>query len=187
MDRRTAVAKKLRILRENSNFSQADIAAMLGMDRSTYAYYETGKTTPDIETLIRLSKIFHVDFFDLLSGCNTETGKYVNDSNFKELNDKLDRDDEARFSEANFEAEILLRIRSLDEGKREEAMAFLDDLTDNIYKFRRKSKTREVTAKPVEIPKKEIELLEKADIKYLPPRKPRKKRGRKKKNIFLED
>lgn len=66
-------------------------------------------------------------------------------------------------------------------------MAFLDDLTDNIYKFRRKSKTREVTAKPVEIPKKEIELLEKADIKYLPPRKPRKKRGRKKKNIFLED
>ena len=42
MDRRTAVAKKLRILRENSNFSQADIAAMLGMDRSTYAYYETG-------------------------------------------------------------------------------------------------------------------------------------------------
>ena len=162
----------LKYYRSECKLTQQDVADLLGLERSSYTYYETGKTTPDIETLIRLSKIFHVDFFDLLSGCNTETGKYVNDSNFKELNDKLDRDDEARFS---------------DEGKREEAMAFLDDLTDNIYKFRRKSKTREVTAKPVEIPKKEIELLEKADIKYLPPRKPRKKRGRKKKNIFLED
>lgn len=177
----------LKYYRSECKLTQQDVADLLGLERSSYTYYETGKTTPDIETLIRLSKIFHVDFFDLLSGCNTATGKYVNDSNFKELNDKLDRDDESRFSEANFEAEILLRIRSLDEGKREEAMAFLDDLTDNIYKFRRKSKTREVTAKPVEIPKKEIELLEKADIKYLPPRKPRKKRGRKKKNIFLED
>lgn len=177
----------LKYYRSECKLTQQDVADLLGLERSSYTYYETGKTTPDIETLIRLSKIFHVDFFDLLSGCNTETGKYVNDSNFKELNDKLDRDDEARFSEANFEAEILLRIRSLDEGKREEAMAFLDDLTDNIYKFRRKSKTREVTAKPVEIPKKEIELLEKADIKYLPPRKPRKKRCRKNKNIFLED
>ena len=161
----------LKYYRSECKLTQQDVADLLGLERSSYTYYETGKTTPDIETLIS----------------NTETGKYVNDSNFKELNDKLDRDDEARFSEANFEAEILLRIRSLDEGKREEAMAFLDDLTDNIYKFRRKSKTREVTAKPVEIPKKEIELLEKADIKYLPPRKPRKKRGRKKKNIFLED
>ncbi|MCI5654850.1 helix-turn-helix transcriptional regulator [Candidatus Pseudoruminococcus sp.] len=177
----------LKYYRSECKLTQQDVADLLGLERSSYTYYETGKTTPDIETLIRLSKIFHVDFFDLLSGCNTETGKYVSDSNFKKLNDKLDNDDEEKFSEANFEAEILLRIRSLDEGKREEAMAFLDDLTDNIYKFRRKSKTRDVVAKPVEIPKKELELLERADVKYLPPRAPKKKRGRKKKNIFLDD
>lgn len=175
----------LKYYRSECKLTQQDVADLLGLERSSYTYYETGKTTPDIETLIRLSKIFHVDFFDLLSGCNTETGKYVNDSKFKELNDNVEHDDDEKFTEANFEAEILLRIRSLDENKREEAMAFLDDLTDNVYKFRRKSKTRAVIAKPVDIPKKELELLERADIKYLPPRKPRKKRH--KKNIFLDD
>ena len=60
MDRRTAVAKKLRILRENSNFSQADIAAMLGMDRSTYAYYETGKTEPSLKTIVKLAELYKV-------------------------------------------------------------------------------------------------------------------------------
>ena len=60
MDRRTAVAKKLRILRENSNFSQADIAAMLGMDRSTYAYYETGKTEPSLKTIFKVAELYKV-------------------------------------------------------------------------------------------------------------------------------
>lgn len=82
----------LKYYRSECKLTQQDVADLLGLERSSYTYYETGKTTPDIETLIRLSKIFHVDFFDLLSGCNTETGKYVNDSNFKELNVKLDRE-----------------------------------------------------------------------------------------------
>lgn len=64
----------LKYYRSECKLTQQDVADLLGLERSSYTYYETGKTTPDIETLIRLSKIFHVDFFDLLSGCNTETG-----------------------------------------------------------------------------------------------------------------
>ena len=54
----------LKYYRSECKLTQQDVADLLGLERSSYTYYETGKTTPDIETLIRLSKIFHVDFFD---------------------------------------------------------------------------------------------------------------------------
>lgn len=50
----------LKILRERAELTQQQIADMLHIDRSTYAYYETAKTMPDILTLFKLSKIFNV-------------------------------------------------------------------------------------------------------------------------------
>ena len=37
--------KKLKRLRENFNLTQQQVAEALGIDRSTYAYYELGRTT----------------------------------------------------------------------------------------------------------------------------------------------
>lgn len=56
----------LKELREDCSFSQQQIAEKLGIDHSTYAYYETGKTTPDILTLIAIAEIFGVSVFYLL-------------------------------------------------------------------------------------------------------------------------
>lgn len=36
----TSVKQRIRILRENNNYSQREIAEYLGIDRSTYACYE---------------------------------------------------------------------------------------------------------------------------------------------------
>lgn len=169
------IAYWLKYYRSECGLTQQDVADLLGLERSSYTYYETGKTTPDVETLVRLSKIFHVDFFDLLSGCNIETGKYVSDVELEDLIEGVDHDNDEKFTEANFEAEILLRIRSLSSEKKEEVMALLDDMTNCRFKFRRKTKTRAVVPKEVEIPQKEIELLARADTNNLPERKPRKK------------
>lgn len=52
--------KMLRNARMTCGFSQNQVADILHMDRSTYTYYESGKTTPDISTLRRLALLFRV-------------------------------------------------------------------------------------------------------------------------------
>lgn len=54
------LAKTLRKLRLNAGYTQQNIADALNINRSTYTYYETGKTTPDVHTLKELSKMFKV-------------------------------------------------------------------------------------------------------------------------------
>ena len=39
---------------------------MLGVDRSTYCYYELGKIKPDINTIMKLSNIFGVHYSGIL-------------------------------------------------------------------------------------------------------------------------
>ena len=53
------LAYNIKILRQRTDLTQQQIADLLHVDRSTYAYYETAKTVSDIFTLIRLSKIFN--------------------------------------------------------------------------------------------------------------------------------
>lgn len=164
----------LKYYRCQCGLTQQDVADLLGLERSSYTYYETGKTTPDIETLVRLSKIFHIDFYDLLSGCNTETGKYVSDTQLKELLGSVDHQDDEKFSEAKYEAEIILRIRSLNMEQKEEIMALLDDLTEGKFIVKdSKKKARVVMPKEVEIPQKELELLAMADTDNLPAKRKR--------------
>lgn len=158
----------LKYYRNKCGLTQQDVSELLGFERSSYTYYESGKTTPDLETLIRLAKIFNVNILDLLAGCNPETGKYVTDAKLRQLAEETDEMDNARFEEARFEAEVLLRIRSLNNAKRDEVLLFLDDLTDNAYKNRCKAKPKQsISVKSVEIPQKELELLNRADISYL--------------------
>ena len=56
----TGLRQKMKILRENNNYSQKQVAKFLGIDRSTYAYYELGKTTPSIDILVALSELYQV-------------------------------------------------------------------------------------------------------------------------------
>ena len=61
--------ERLKQLRKSTGFTQQQIAQMLGIDRSSYSYYEMGKTRPSIKILIKLSCIFRVSI-DYLVGNN---------------------------------------------------------------------------------------------------------------------
>lgn len=51
----------LRFLRTSrTQLSQAEVAKLLNIDRSTYTNYELGKTEPPLETLKKLAAIFGV-------------------------------------------------------------------------------------------------------------------------------
>ena len=53
-------------LREKSGMSQDELAEKLFVTRQAVSRWETGKTTPDIETLKNLSKFFNVSINTLL-------------------------------------------------------------------------------------------------------------------------
>ena len=80
------LSQTLKKLRENCGYTQQQVADALNIDRSTYAYYETGKTTPDINTIIKLSKIFNVPY--------TEIFENEEDSNVSRVRDVATQGDE---------------------------------------------------------------------------------------------
>lgn len=62
---------KLKNLRKEHKFNQQNIADALGINRSTYAFYETGRTVPPIETVVALSKIYNISL-DYILGSEEE-------------------------------------------------------------------------------------------------------------------
>jgi len=60
------INERLRELRVKFGYTQNQIAKLLNIDRSTYAYYETGKTHPDIGSLLLLSRMYNISLDELL-------------------------------------------------------------------------------------------------------------------------
>ena len=52
--------RNLKILRSRRKETQAEVAAVLGIDRTTYAKYESGASEPSFEMLQKLAKHFYV-------------------------------------------------------------------------------------------------------------------------------
>ncbi len=55
-----AMKDQLKKVRMESGYTQQNIADFLGIERSTYAYYESGKTAPSVETLKALQRLYEV-------------------------------------------------------------------------------------------------------------------------------
>lgn len=53
------LAESLKKIRKQYKMTQEDIAKLLGISRSGYTYYETGKTVPSVEVLQKLSAIYN--------------------------------------------------------------------------------------------------------------------------------
>ena len=54
------LGEKLKFYRTAQGYTQALIARLLRVECSTYAYYETGKTVPDLYSVYVLSKLYGV-------------------------------------------------------------------------------------------------------------------------------
>lgn len=55
-----SLGKRLRAIRTANGLTQKNIADILGMDRTTYTFYENESTCPSINTIYNLSKIYNV-------------------------------------------------------------------------------------------------------------------------------
>ena len=62
------IGKNIRLLRTKQNITQDELAEQLFVSRQTISNYETGRSRPDVDTLIRISEILDVEVQDLLYG-----------------------------------------------------------------------------------------------------------------------
>lgn len=69
--------KKLRIL---NKLTQKQVAEVLSIDRSTYAYYESGRTKPDITALVKLSRLYGISIDYLLNSGVSKDSRMLHDS-----------------------------------------------------------------------------------------------------------
>ena len=62
------LGERLKYLRETLELKQSDIAQILHVDRSTYSYYETGKTEPSLASMVLLSRFYKISLDLMLRG-----------------------------------------------------------------------------------------------------------------------
>lgn len=67
----------LKYLRSRENLSQAELASVLGVAKSTISMYEVGKREPDFETLEAIADYFNVDMNFLLGKSGSENNTIV--------------------------------------------------------------------------------------------------------------
>ena len=60
--------KGLKEIRKKRKLSQLKVALDLSISRETISYYENGKRSPDVDTLIMLSNYFNVSIDYLIRG-----------------------------------------------------------------------------------------------------------------------
>ena len=65
-----SIAKNLRALRLNAGMTQDQAAGKLGITRQALSSYESERTRPDIDMLMRLSEIYHTDLDGIVYGQN---------------------------------------------------------------------------------------------------------------------
>ena len=54
------LANNLRFLRRKHKLTQDDLSSLLNISRQAYSNYETSKRTPDLDSLLHISRPFQV-------------------------------------------------------------------------------------------------------------------------------
>ncbi len=109
------LSENLRVLRKSFKLTQQEVADILGIDRSTYTFYEAGKSTPTKENIVKICDIFNVTVGYLL-------GVEKNCPELKLANrlDRIDEISESLNGISRNEKFIIMAYRSLDSEKKEQ-------------------------------------------------------------------
>ncbi len=81
---------QLKIARTNMNYTQQQVADLMGITKSTYCGYETGKRQPDVAKIKQLANILNTSGDILL-----ETG-FEQEPMFEDITSELDIDDDVK-------------------------------------------------------------------------------------------
>ena len=114
------ISEKIKKFRKKINYTQKKVADYLGVDRSTYSYYELGKIIPDVKTIMSLSKIFGVNYTEILE---SEGAAQFSDFSKNTQNTKSNNFENI----TNEEKDLLLAFRMLSKNSKKETMNFINE------------------------------------------------------------
>lgn len=80
------IGQKINILRKNADITQEQLAEQLHVTRQTISKWESGVTLPDIESVVILSRFFHVSLEELLTENDREAANNENNAGKKSEN-----------------------------------------------------------------------------------------------------
>lgn len=119
-------SQTIRTLRESQKLSQQQIANALQIDRSTYSYYELGKSHPDYDGLVKLSKLFNVSLNYLLD-VEEINGQILHSDDFQYKTNP--KNSPKLMSELTVkEQNLVLAYRLMPEEYKESALEYLQKL-----------------------------------------------------------
>ena len=134
MSKSIVLPNKLRELRKAHSYTQDYVAMSLGIARQTYSHYETGKRTPDAETLYKLAGLYDISVDDLLqltlsidrniyydAPAPTQSGETLDDF-LKYLNNQENQQKYKYFT--YLEKELLYYFEKLTEADKKEIIEF---------------------------------------------------------------
>lgn len=89
------LSENLKKLRKSCGFRQEEVANVIGVDRSAYSYYESGKTEPSVKNLIKIARMFKVDVDTLVGNSEYATALALNNEPADEYDSELCADIES--------------------------------------------------------------------------------------------
>lgn len=117
------VSRQLRLIRKQNKLSQQQLADILGISRSTYCSYETGRRTPDVEIIGKLS-----DFYRLPTDLFI---KKSNDGYFDDEEYYEGQPDTRYLSQlSRSERDLIANLRCLDKKDREIIKKLIEEKTN---------------------------------------------------------
>ena len=91
------IARHLQFLRKSHNYTQEDIAKKLDISRQAVSKWETGTAVPDLEVLLKISRLYDIMINDILEPrmqkiTDFEQIRTVSEKKLKEALKQLDAD-----------------------------------------------------------------------------------------------
>lgn len=119
------LCEQLKIIRKANKFTQQGLADAIGIERSTYASYETGRNKPDVNLLSKIAKVFGVSS-DYILEIDTTVPLNVEDISVKY---KKKSGNKLVSTLSKEEKSVLAKYRLLSDSKKTELVDFLEKNT----------------------------------------------------------
>ncbi len=106
-DIKTSIANNINFYRKRANLTQSQLAEKIGVKTTTVSTWERGASSPDIETLYIICKLFNVSL-DEMYGVNTENGYEEDDTSYENVEKLIARNGKTLSTEQRMELIKLL-------------------------------------------------------------------------------
>ena len=107
---KTNIPEILKACRKGVNMTQAQFAKTIGIKRSAYAYYESGRTRPKIETLRTIAKVYGL--------ISNEDSNSLHQDNDQKINFDIKDFNDTFYDLSENEKAIIMKLRIMNREKR---------------------------------------------------------------------